>query len=102
MPITDEDAKKWADGVDKDAKDKIMKGNIRKFEDIFLGVGAEVLSFVRFEVGEGIEVEEWVYKGRKFFKDTENTVYANNEGEIGDPIGVYDPLKNVVKKLPAA
>mgnify|MGYP000754505218 FL=1 len=44
--ITDEDAKKWADGVDKDAKDKIMKGNIRKFEDIFLGVGAEVLSFM--------------------------------------------------------
>ena len=44
--ITDEDARKWADGVDKDAKDKIMKGNIRKFEDIFLGVGAEVLSFM--------------------------------------------------------
>jgi hypothetical protein len=44
--ITDADAKKWADGVDKDAKDKIMKGNIRKFEDIFLGVGAEVLSFM--------------------------------------------------------
>ncbi len=44
--ITDEDARKWADGVDKDAKDKIMKGNLRKFEDIFLGVGAEVLSFM--------------------------------------------------------
>ena len=44
--ITDEDARKWADGVDKGAKDKIMKGNIRKFEDIFLGVGAEVLSFM--------------------------------------------------------
>ena len=44
--IADEDARKWADGVDKDAKDKIMKGNLRKFEDIFLGVGAEVLSFM--------------------------------------------------------
>jgi hypothetical protein len=44
--VADEDARKWADGVDKDAKDKIMKGNIRKFEDIFLGVGAEVLSFM--------------------------------------------------------
>jgi len=52
------------------------------------------------EEEEGIEVEEWVYKGRKFFMDTENTVYANNDGEIGDPIGVYDPVKNVVKKLP--
>ena len=44
--ISDADARKWADGVDKDAKDKIMKGNLRKFEDIFLGVGAEVLSFM--------------------------------------------------------
>lgn len=44
--IADDDAKKWADGVDKGAKDKIMKGNLRKFEDIFLGVGAEVLSFM--------------------------------------------------------
>ncbi len=44
--IADEDARKWANGVDKDAKDKIMKGNLRKFEDIFLGVGAEVLSFM--------------------------------------------------------
>lgn len=48
---------------------------------------------------EGIEVEEWTYKGRKFFKDTENTVYANNNGELGDPIGLYDPVKNIVKKL---
>ena len=44
--VADEDARKWAEGVDKDAKDKIMKGNLRKFEDIFLGVGAEVLSFM--------------------------------------------------------
>ena len=49
---------------------------------------------------EGIEVEEWTYKGRKFFKDSENTVYANNNGEIGDSIGLYDPVKNIVKKLP--
>jgi hypothetical protein len=51
------------------------------------------------EEEEGIEVEEWTYKGRKFFKDTENTVYANNNGELGDPIGLYDPVKNIVKKL---
>jgi hypothetical protein len=51
------------------------------------------------EEEEGIEVEEWTYKGRNFFKDTENTVYANNNGELGDPIGLYDPVKNIVKKL---
>jgi len=54
------------------------------------------------EEEEGIEVEEWTYKGRKFFKDTENTVYANNNGELGDPIGLYDAVKNIVKKLPTS
>ena len=48
---------------------------------------------------EGIEVEEWTYKGRVLFKDTENTVYMNDSGEIGDAIGRYDPVKNILKKL---
>ena len=52
------------------------------------------------EEEEGIEVEEWTYKGRKFFKDSENKVYANDNGEIGDAIGIYDPVKNIVKKIP--
>lgn len=51
---------------------------------------------------EGIEVEEWTYKGRKFFKDSENKVYANDNGEIGDAIGLYDPVKNIVKKIPTS
>jgi len=51
------------------------------------------------EAEEGVEVEEWTYKGRLFFKDSENTVYANTGGEIGDAIGQYDPVKNIVKKL---
>ena len=49
---------------------------------------------------EGLEVEEWTFKGRSFFKDSENTVYTNNAGEIGDAIGQYDPVKNIMKKLP--
>ena len=52
------------------------------------------------EEEDGLEVEEWTYKGRQFFKDSENIVYANNAGEPGDPIGQYDPAKNIVKKLP--
>ena len=48
---------------------------------------------------EGLEVEEWTFKGRSFFKDSENTVYANDAGEIGDAIGQYDPVKNIMKKL---
>ena len=44
--ITDESARAWAEGIDKGPKTTIMSGNLRKFEDIFLGVGAEVLSFM--------------------------------------------------------
>ena len=36
----------WAKGIDKQDKDTISKENTMKFEDIFLGVGAEVLSFM--------------------------------------------------------
>jgi len=50
---------------------------------------------------EGIEVEEWTYKGRLFFKDSDNTVYVNDNGEIGDAIGLYDPVKNLLKKISA-
>ena len=55
---------------------------------------------VDIEEEEGIEVEEWIYKNKPFFKDSENTVYANTNGELGDPIGIYDPVKKIVKKLP--
>ena len=51
---------------------------------------------------EDVEVEEWTYKGRVLFKDSENTVYANDSGEIGDAIGIYDPVKNILKKLATA
>ena len=36
----------WAKKVDKLDREKISKENTMKFEDIFLGVGAEVLSFM--------------------------------------------------------
>jgi len=48
---------------------------------------------------DGIEVEEWTYKGRLFFKDSDNKVYVNDNGEIGDAIGLYDPVKNLLKKI---
>ena len=46
-----------------------------------------------------VEVEEWFYKGRSFFKDSNNVVYANDGGEVGDPIGTYDPVKMTVRKI---
>ena len=36
----------WAKSIDTQDKEKISKENTMKFEDIFLGVGAEVLSFM--------------------------------------------------------
>jgi len=45
--IGDEKAKAWADSIEKQSKDKIAKENLMKFEEIFLGVGAEVLQFMQ-------------------------------------------------------
>ena len=44
--ITDDKTLDWAKKTDKIDQAKISKQNLRKFEDIFLGVGAEVLSFM--------------------------------------------------------
>jgi hypothetical protein len=44
--ITDSDTLEWSKKIDKKDQAKISKDNLRKFEDIFLGVGAEVLSFM--------------------------------------------------------
>jgi len=44
--ITDEKTLEWAKGIDKNDHAKMAKDNIRPFEDIFLGLGAEVLQFM--------------------------------------------------------
>ena len=44
--IADEKARVWADGIEKQSKTKIAKENLMKFEEIFLGVGSDVLSFM--------------------------------------------------------
>jgi hypothetical protein len=38
--------RKWAEKIDKEDQSKISKENLMKFERIFLGVGADVLSFM--------------------------------------------------------
>ena len=44
--ISDEKLRNWADTVDKKDQAKIAKDNVMKFEEIFLGVGADVLKFM--------------------------------------------------------
>jgi len=44
--ITDDKIRVWADTTDKQDQQKIGKQNLMRFEEIFLGVGADVLSFM--------------------------------------------------------
>jgi len=44
--LTDPKVLDWVKKIDKQDHSKMAKDNLRKFEDIFLGVGAEVLSFM--------------------------------------------------------
>jgi hypothetical protein len=44
--ITDDKLKAWAEQTDKQDQQKISKQNLMRFEEIFLGVGADVLSFM--------------------------------------------------------
>ena len=44
--IQDPKLKAWAEGIDKQDQQKISKQNLMRFEEIFLGVGADVLSFM--------------------------------------------------------
>lgn len=46
MTNVDPEFKEWADKIDKQDKVKILKDNSLKFEEIFLGVGADILSFM--------------------------------------------------------
>jgi hypothetical protein len=54
---------------------------------------------VEEEVDEEVEVEEWTYKGMMFFKDSNHVVYSKDGDDIGEPIGKYDPIKKVLKKI---
>jgi hypothetical protein len=44
--ITDDKLRVWAEQTDKQDQQKIGKQNLMRFEEIFLGVGADVLSFM--------------------------------------------------------
>ena len=46
-----------------------------------------------------VEVEEWTYKGVLFFKDSNDVVYSNEDGDVGEPVGKYDSIKKILKKI---
>ena len=50
--------------------------------------------------GEAIALTEFTYKGMTLYHDEENKVYQMGEdGELSDPIGIWDETKNRIKKL---
>ena len=74
-------------------------------EDAEVEVEEEVEEEPEVEVEEEVEedaeveVEEWTYKGMLFFKDTNEVVYSNEDGDVGEPVGKYDPIKKILKKI---
>lgn len=47
------------------------------------------------EEEEELSLEEFEYKGKTYYKDSENQVYQmDEEGDISDPIGVWNETKN--------
>ena len=52
------------------------------------------------EEAEGIELEEFEYKGMTLYRDSENKVYRMDEdGALSDALGIWDETKQRIKKL---
>ena len=88
--------------VDEDAEQEVDTEEVeQEVEEEQEEEAEEEVEVEEVEEEEGLEVEEWTYKGRMFFKDSNNTVYAKDGDELGEAIGTYDPVKNILKKLPS-
>ena len=73
--FSDEKTLEWAKKIDKQDHAKISKENIRKFEDIFLGVGSEVLSFMSsvLTVNPDKAIRDMKKRLDKTIKDVQNS-----------------------------
>ena len=91
--ISDSKTLDWAKKTDKIDQAKISKQNLRKFEDIFLGVGAEVLSFMSSVLT--VQPEQAVRDMKKRLDQTIKDVQKS-----GDPKKI-DKLKMELERLKA-
>ncbi|MDB2399651.1 hypothetical protein N9W01_00135 [bacterium] len=91
--ISDSNTLDWAKKTDKIDQAKISKQNLRKFEDIFLGVGAEVLSFMSSVLT--VQPEKAVRDMKKRLDQTIKDVQKS-----GDPKKI-DKLKMELERLKA-
>jgi len=54
------------------------------------------------EAEAGVELEEFEYKGATYYRDTENKVFMLDEdGSIGEPIGLWNVIKQKITRLPS-
>jgi phosphopantetheine adenylyltransferase len=75
--IADKDAQKWAIDNDKVNVTKQQKENVRQFEEIFLGVGADVLSFMGSVLT--VNPDEAVRNMKDRLKDTAEKVRGSGD-----------------------
>jgi hypothetical protein len=87
--------------VEVEVEEEVVDADEEVVEEVIEEVEEEVVEEVEEEQEEEaeVEVEEWTYKGLSLFKDSNNMVYANVDGEVGDQIGIYNPVKGTVKKI---
>lgn len=73
--IDDKDVLRWAKGVEKQDQKSIAKENLMKFEDIFLGIGADVLEFTKsvLTVNPDEAIRKMKEKIDKTIKDVEKS-----------------------------
>ena len=90
IPVADEEEEVE---VEEEEVEEEVEVELEEEEEIEEEVEEEV------EEDEEVEVEEWTYKGMMFFKDNNHVVYSKDGDDIGDPIGKYDPIKKVLKKI---
>ena len=54
------------------------------------------------EADAGVELEEFEYKGATYYRDTENKVFMLDEdGSVGEPIGLWNVIKQKITRLPS-
>ena len=85
--------------VEEEVEVEVEEEVVEVEEEVEVEVIEEAEEEVVEEEEAEVEVEEWTYKGMAFFKDSNNIVYSNDNGDVGEPIGKYDPLKKVLKRL---
>ena len=98
IPVADEEEEVE---VEEEEEVEVEEEEVEEEVEVELEEEEEIEEEVEEEVEEDeeVEVEEWTYKGMMFFKDNNHVVYSKDGDDIGDPIGKYDPIKKVLKKI---